>query len=316
MPAHLGRRALASGFATLALATVAPRGAAGQAAASTPAPAPRLSRLISTFAAGQPALGIFSGARDIAQAAAIRGSRLDYTIIDMEHQPFDPVLLQQHILNLRAPDGTFPVTPIVRIGPNGREIHANQWVVKQALDAGAFGIMVPHINTAQEAREAVIAMRYPPFRDDPAPEPRGQRGWGPGNAVFAWNTTMAEYARRADLWPLVPHGELVLSVQIETRQSIDNIEAILTVPGVSCAFVGPADLHSDYGYRGRSRVPEVEDAMARALTVAKRLRKPIGLTTGPQDVRERLAAGWDFITVGGDTGIPDNLAATLRAAGR
>jgi 4-hydroxy-2-oxoheptanedioate aldolase len=304
----IGRRALAVG--ALGMAAL-PRLASAQAQA-----APRFSRLIGTFEQGRPALGIFSAARDIAQAQAIRGAALDFTIIDMEHQPFDPLVLQQTILNLRAPDGRFPVTPIVRIGPNGREIHMNQWVVKQVLDVGAFGIMVPHINTAEEARQAVVAMRYPPFVDDTAPEPRGQRGWSPGNAVAAWNTSTAEYARRADLWPLVPHGELVLSVQIETRQSIENIEAILSVPGVACAFVGPADLHSDYGYRGRMRVPEVEQAMARALAAAKRLRKPIGLTTGASDVRERLDAGWDFITVGSDTGVPDGLAAALRAAGR
>jgi 4-hydroxy-2-oxoheptanedioate aldolase len=284
--------------------------------AQTPVAAPRYSRLISTFEAGRPALGIFSSARDIGQAMAIRGAPLDYTIIDMEHQPFDPLVLQQTILNLRAPNGTFPVTPIVRIGPNGREIHMNQWVVKQVLDVGAFGIMVPHINSAAEARQAVIAMRYPPLVEDSAREPRGERGWAPGNAIAAWNTTTTEYARRADLWPLVPHGELVLSVQIETRRSIEDLESILSVPGVACAFVGPADLHSDYGYRGRTRVPEVEAAMARALAVAKRLRKPIGLTTGPADVRERLDAGWDFITVGSDAGVPDSLAAALRAAGR
>ncbi len=323
MTETIARRALAaSTLAAAGLATL-PRLAQAQATAPVPAPAPaaatpapRFSRLIDTFAAGRPALGIFSAARDIAQAQAIRGAALDYTIIDMEHQPFDPLVLQQMILNLRAPNGTFPVTPIVRIGPNGREIHMNQWVVKQILDVGAFGIMVPHVNSAEEARQAVIAMRYPPFVDDAAPEPRGQRGWSPGNAVSAWNTSTTEYARRADLWPLVPHGELVLSVQIETRQSIDRIEDILSVPGVGCAFVGPADLHSDYGYRGRQRVPEVEAAMARALAAAKRLRKPIGLTTNAADVRERLAAGWDFITVGGDTGVPDALGAALRAAGR
>jgi len=307
MSLSFGRRALgATAFAVAA----SPRGAAAQA------PAPRFSKLIETFAAGRPALGIFSAARDIAQAAAIRGSALDYTIIDMEHAPFDPTVLQQMILNLRAPNGTFPVTPIVRIGANGREIHMNQWMVKQVLDLGAFGIMLPFVNTAEEARNGVVAMRYPPFVDDAAPEPRGQRGWSPGNAVSAWNTTSAEYARRADLWPLAPHGELVLAVQVETRQSVENLEAILSVPGVSCAFLGPADLHSDMGHRGRNRVPEVERVMAQALATAKRLRKPIGLTTNAQDVRERLDAGWDFITVGSDTGIPAGLAETLRAAGR
>jgi 4-hydroxy-2-oxoheptanedioate aldolase len=316
MSTLLSRRGLGAA-ALSATALAATRANAQPVAPATPPPAaPRLSHLIETFAAGRPALGIFSAARDIAQAAAIRSARLDYTIIDMEHAPFDPTVLQQMLLNLRAPTGRFPVTPIVRIGANGREIHMNQWMVKQVLDLGAFGIMVPFVNTAEEARNAVIAMRYPPLVDDAAPEPRGQRGWSPGNAVAAWNTTTAEYARRADLWPLAPHGELVLAVQVETRQSVENLEAILSVPGVSCAFVGPADVHSDMGYRGRNRVPEVERVMAQALATAKRLRKPIGLTTNAQDVRERLDAGWDFITVGGDTGVPEGLAATLRAAGR
>lgn len=309
MTTLLSRRGL--GAAALAATSLAATHATAQ-----PAAAPRLSRLIETFAAGRPALGIFSAARDIAQAAAIRAAPLDYTIIDMEHAPFDPTVLQQMILNLRAPNGTFPVTPIVRIGANGREIHMNQWMVKQVLDLGAFGIMLPFVNTAEEARNGVVAMRYPPFVDDAAPEPRGQRGWSPGNAVAAWNTTTAEYARRADLWPLVPHGELVLAVQVETRQSVENLDAILSVPGVACAFLGPADLHSDMGHRGRNRVPEVERVMAQALASAKRQRKPIGLTTNAQDVRERLDAGWDFITVGGDTGVPATLAETLRAAGR
>jgi 4-hydroxy-2-oxoheptanedioate aldolase len=307
----LPRRSLAAGLAAGAVLSALPA-----RAQQAPPAAPRLSRLIQTFAAGTPALGIFSAARDIAQARAIRSAPLDYTIIDMEHAPFDPTVLQQLLLNLRAPDGTYPVTPIVRIGANGREIHMNQWMVKQVLDLGAFGIMVPFIDTPEQARNAAMAMRYPPLVDDPAPEPRGQRGWSPGNAAAAWNVSVQEYARRADLWPLAPQGELVLAVQLETRQSIENVEAILSVPGVACAFVGPADLHSDFGHRGRSGVPEVEAAMARALAVAQRLRKPIGLTTGPNDVRARLDAGWNFITVGGDTGVPAGLAATLRAAGR
>lgn len=285
---------------------------------TVPAGEPRpLSRLVETFAAGKPAAGIFSGARDFPIARAVGAADLDYLIIDMEHGPFDVGWLRQHLVNLRRPDGRFGVTPIVRIPANGGEVHANQWMFKQVLDAGAFGVMVPFVNNAEEARQAVIAMRYPAAKDNPAKEPRGVRGWASTiPAIGTWGITSTEYLRKADLWPLNPRGELILAVQIETVEAIGNLREILAVPGVGAAFIGPADLHADMGYLGQIGVPEVEEQIQKALAIAREMKIPIGLTTGPNDARERVDQGFGFITVPGDAALGAGLVETLRSIGR
>ncbi len=286
----------------------------GSIAAKDP---PRLSHLVETFAADQAAVGIFSGVRDFALARVIGASKLDYLIIDMEHQPFDVETLRQYLANLRRPDGTFPVTPIVRIGANGSEVHANQWMFKQALDSGAFGVMVPFVNTAEEARQAVIAMRYPPAKDNPAQHPRGVRGWASTIAALGtWGVAPEDYVRKADLWPLNPEGELILAVQIETVQAIDNLREILAVPGVGAAFIGPADLHADMGYVGQRGVPEVEEQIQRALAICREMGVPVGLTTTASDARARLDQGFRFFTVPGDAALGADLIKTLESIDR
>lgn len=280
------------------------------------AAAERLNPLIERLEAGEPAYGIFSGDRDVLNAGRLGRSGLDYIIIDMEHGPFDVEALRRFILAMKGADGTFSAAPIVRIPANGREVHHNQWMVKQVLDAGAMGIMIPHINNPEEARESVVAMRYPPRHDAAAPEPRGERGWGPISAIAAWGVDFPTYARLADLWPLNPDGELLLVVQIETLESVDSAEEILTVPGVGAAFLGPADLHADMGYLGESGVAEVEAAIDRAAKTAGRLAVPIGITTNPDTVAQRLEQGFGMSTVGFDLALPAGIAESLQAVGR
>lgn len=111
------------------------------------------------LAAGEAVEGKFHNRMEFNFARATRGSDLDYVIVDMEHHPFEVETLWQMLINLRAGDGTYPVTPIVRIGTPGRELASNHWMVKQVLDVGAMGIMVLFVNTAEEAREAVMAIR-------------------------------------------------------------------------------------------------------------------------------------------------------------
>lgn len=278
---------------------------------------PRLSHLVETFAADKAAVGIFSSVRDFTLARIIGTAKLDYLIIDMEHAPFDAETLRQYLANLRRPDGSFPVTPIVRLGANGGEVHMNRWMFKQALDAGAFGVMVPFVNNAEEARQAVISMRYPPAKDNPAQEPRGMRGWSSTiAAIGTWGLTPVEYARKADLWPLNPHGELILAVQIETVEAIDHLREILSVPGVGAAFIGPADLHADMGYLGQSGVPEVEAQIQRALAIGRDMGVPMGLTTRATDARTRLDQGFRFFTVPGDAALGADLVDTLQSIGR
>jgi len=256
----------------------------------------RINRLVEKLETGEGVEGVFLNTLEFNSARATRGSDLDYVIIDMEHHAFDAETLRQVLVNLRAPDGSFPVTPIVRVGTPGSEVGQNLWMFKQVLDAGAFGIMVPFVNTAEEAEAAVRAMRYPPVRDDAAPEPRGSRGWSPAVAADAWNLGVRDYARRADLWPLDPEGELILVPQIETVEGIDNLADIAAVPGVGALFIGPADLHADMGYLGESGVPEVEEEIQRGLRAADEAGVPIGLTPAGSTLEERQAQGFRFMT--------------------
>ncbi len=281
--------------AALAALIATPLWAQDEAAEGTEE-APRLNRLVEKLAAGEAVEGEFYNRVEFNSARETRGSDLDYVIIDMEHHPFDVDGLRQLIVNLRAGDGTYPVTPIVRIGAPGSEIASNHWMVKQVLDAGAMGIMVPFVNTAEEARQAVMGMRYPPTTDDAQPEPRGRRGWSPSVAADAWNLETQDYAQRADLWPLDPEGEMLLAVQIESEQGIDNLAEILAVPGVGAAFIGPADLHADMGHLGETGVPEVEARMTDALAAAQEAGVPIGLTPAGRTIEERVEQGFTFNT--------------------
>jgi 4-hydroxy-2-oxoheptanedioate aldolase len=243
---------------------------------------------------------------------ALRELPLDWVFIDMEHGPFDPTAVRSIIASFRTPDGTFPVTPIVRIPANCSEVEFNQWLFKQVLDGGAFGVLVPHCDTRKDVVDSVVAMRYPPFIDDPAPKPRGVRG--AGGAPAAWELSFEEYVEVADLWPLDPQGELLFVPMIESRDAIRRLHAILSVPGVGATFIGPADLHADMGYAGQSGVPEVEAQIQRALQVAQQLGIAIGITTSPADAQERIDQGFRFITL--SAGSPAELGDALSMLGR
>jgi len=283
----------------------------------------RLNRTIQTLESGAPTLGLATGNFSLVNARSLAVSDLDFIIIDMEHSPFDVETLQHFILGMvdvgRAVEKGSPqmdVTPIVRIPMNGRE--SLQFLVKQVLDVGAYGVMFPFVSTRDEALNAVAAMRYPQPRGDAQPEPRGLRGSSPGNARWVWGTR--DYTRLADVWPLDPQGELLAVLQIETVEGVENIDEIASVPGVGAIFIGPADLSLSYGVPGSH--PDVVAAIQRVLDACRRHGVPCGLTTGSDSVAERLAQGFDFVTVswGGDAGISPAAAEALaigrRAAGR
>jgi 4-hydroxy-2-oxoheptanedioate aldolase len=228
------------------------------------------------------------------QLRAVPG--LDWVFIDMEHGPFDPSQVRNIVAAFRAPDGSFPVTPIFRIPANCSEVDKNQWLFKQVLDGGAFGVLVPHCDQRKDVEHAVEAMRYPPFKNDPAPKPRGVRG--AGGAPAAWGMSFAQYVQVADLWPLDPAGELLFAPMVESRDVIRKLHSVLEVPGVGALFIGPSDLHADMGYAGQSGVPEVEEQIQRALRQAQRQGVPIGITTSAADAQQRIDQGFQFITVG------------------
>jgi 4-hydroxy-2-oxoheptanedioate aldolase len=267
--------------------------------AASPATAQvRKSHVISVLEQGKAAVGFITNS--LAPAGTYQQIRdvpgLDWVFIDMEHGPFDPSQVRNIVTAFRAADGSFPVTPIFRIPANCSEVDKNQWLFKQVLDGGAFGVLVPHCDERKDVVNGAMAMRYPPFLNDPAPSPRGVRG--AGGAPASWGLGGAQYIRVADLWPLDPQGELLYAPMVESRAVINQLESVLNVPGVGALFIGPADLHADMGYAGQSGVPEVEAQIQSALAKARAAGIAIGITTGAADVQLRLDQGFRFVTIG------------------
>ena len=166
--------------------------------------------------------------------------------------------------------------------------------VKQMLDAGAMGIILPQVKTPADVTKLVQAMRYPPQRGAEYPEPAGQRGWGPSAAIRVWNVDGQEYASKADLWPLNPNGELLAIAMVETREIIDNIDAILQVPGLGGLLIGPADLSMALGVGNpgpNSNAPEVLAAIAMVGAACKRHNALCGIYMR-SDVEERQEQGF------------------------
>lgn len=275
----------------------------------------RLNHMIDVLANGGVAIGANVNAlTPLSTIEALRALPLDWVFIDMEHGPFEPRTLRDFVLTLRAPDGSFPVTPIVRVAANCSEIKFNQWQVKQVLDVGAaFGVVLAHCDKREWVEEGVIAIRYPPFRNDDSPRPRGLRGFGPTGAAI-WGLTGSQYAQVADLWPLDPNGELLFIPLLESNEAINRLGSMLTVPGVGATVIGTADLHADMGFAGQSGVPEVEAQIQKAAEIAGRLGVPIGLPAGSAaEIQRRIAQGFRVFVVGGS---PATLANILRDLGR
>lgn len=279
----------------------------------------RLNRTIETLDKGDPVFGLFTADFSLANARGLARSNLDYILIDMEHTPFNMDTL--HVLLLGLTDKAAIVnqgnnqmrtTPIVRLAANGR--NDPEWMVKQILDVGAFGIMFPYVESGDEALRAVRAMRYPQPRGSAYTEPAGVRGSSPGVAAWYWG--VPDYIQRADTWPLNPRGELLAIMQIESAEGVRNAEDIITTPGVGAIFVGPADLAMSMGLPGSS--PEVQGAIDDVLALCLKHDVPCGITTNANDIERRLEQGFRFPTVGywGDQGIAPNTAQTLEIARR
>ncbi len=285
----------------------------------------RLNRTIETLDRGEATFGIFNGDFSLANARSLTSSGLDFVLIDMEHGPWSSETLQAFLLGMtdkasivRNGHLQMAVPPIVRVPQNGREML--DFIVKQALDMGAFGIMFPFINNRDEAVHAVASMRYPRPRGSDIAEPHGWRGRSPGVATWFWGISGGEYFQRADVWPLNPRGELLAAIQIETPEAVDNIEEIITVPGVGAIFIGPLDLATQMGYGDNTGHPDVEAAIQTVLASCLAHNIPCGLTTGAGNVEQRISQGFRFVTVGGAGGITPGTAEALNrgmsAAGR
>src|SRR5688500_12318316 len=209
------------------LASLASLSAVISFGAENSAPVVRLNRVIELMEQKQPAFGIFSSNLSARTGAALAASKLDFVIIDLEHSPYDVTRLEHYLLGmidkrqiLQKRSLQPNVVPLVRVPSAGRE--QLLFVIKQVLDLGVMGLVVPHVDTAADALATVRACRFPQLNASADFEPAGVRGIGYGWPARQWGLTGGEYAERADLWPLDPRGELILWIMIETKQAVEN----------------------------------------------------------------------------------------------
>jgi 4-hydroxy-2-oxoheptanedioate aldolase len=242
---------------------------------------PRLNTVIRALETGKIPVTVFAPPT-IESAVALSAAPYDGIIFEAEHNPYDIKDLRdclQYMLNRRqiVEQGTLApaVTPIIRIPPNGGEL--SQWCAKQVLDIGAYGVVWPHISTAEQAYNAVAACRYPRPKSADAYEPEGQRGDSPAAAARYWGITPQEYYKKADVWPLNPIGEVLVIVMCEDVHAIDNLPEILReVKGIGVVLIGEGDLSQNLGYPRQYDHPAVVEAM----TAIRRICKEHGVACG------------------------------------
>ena len=261
----------------------------------------RLNGFIRALESGQAAFGAFAPA-DIESALWASSSGYDGVIYEMEHRPWDPETLRdtlQYMLNrkqiLAAQSPAPGVTPLVRIPANGGEM--NQWLAKQALDVGVYGVVWPHVSTVEQAYNAVAACRYPRRQSAPLYEPAGVRGDGPTTAARYWGLDSKEYYRKADVWPLAPDGEILVVLMIEDLQGLANLDEMLTkVPGIGAVLIGEGDLSQELGHPREYDQPEVLEAMSDIVRICKARSVPVGHPhVGSKNVERVLGEGYRIL---------------------
>ena len=235
---------------------------------------PRLNGAIRALEQGKPAFTAFA-APEVNTAQAIGAAPYDAVVFELEHNPYDIRALRdcmQYMLDrkqiLKSGSLAPAVAPFVRIPPNGCEM--SQWMAKQVLDIGVYGVVWPHCSTVEEARNAVAACRYPRPPNAPHFEPAGQRGDGPTRAAKYWGLSQQEYYDRADVWPLNPKGEVLVIIMCEEVRAIKNLPKMLKeVPGIGVVLIGEGDLSQELGVPRQYDHPTVVSAMDEILAICK-----------------------------------------------
>ena len=262
---------------------------------------PRLNGVIKALEQGKTAFAGFA-AVDVETAVAMAASNMDGVVFEMEHAPMSPPALRdalQYMLDRRqiVDSGTLApkVTPMVRIPPNGGEL--NQWIAKQVLDIGVFGIVFPHVSTVEEARNAVGACRYPRLSDSPIYDPPGIRGDAPARAARYWGLSQPDYYARADVWPLAPQGEILAIIQCEEVKAIENLPRILhEVKGIGVVLIGEGDLSQELGHPREYEHPVVAEAIDRILKICTDHGVPCGHPhPDAKNIERLIAQGYRFL---------------------
>jgi 2-keto-3-deoxy-L-rhamnonate aldolase RhmA len=214
--------------------------------------------------AGKVAYGAGVGIGHPDSAEVMAGAGYDFLLLDTEHSPMD-VSQVQTLLQAMSFSRT---VPLVRVAWN------DMVMIKKALDIGAYGIIVPWVNTKEDAIRAVQAIRYPP---------EGLRGFGPRRAALR----DPDYVKTAN-------DEIFLGVQIETQAALDNLDEILSVEGIDATLIGPSDLSLSLGIYQQWENPRFKSAIDRILEASQRHGVAPG-SLAPFEWQLRLEQGFKMI---------------------
>lgn len=229
------------------------------------------------LAAGEAQVGTWLSAGDVFLTRLLARVGFPWLTVDIEHSPID--WSQASLLFGAIADAG--CVPIARV-PRGDHDH-----IKRVLDAGAMGIIVPMVNTVEEARLAIAAAKYPPV---------GNRSIGGALHALNFGATTADYFAQAN-------DEILVILQTESPQGVENADEIYSLPGVDAIFVGPNDLTCQMRQAdGTDPDPAAFEAMLnRILEAGQRNGVPVGLhTPSPEVARRRIEQGWQFVAIGSE----------------
>ena len=238
------------------------------------------------LAEGKPQFGLWAALADAYVTELLATAGFDWLLIDNEHAPND---VRSTLAQLQAV-AAYPSHAVVR------PVRSDTALIKQLLDIGAQTLLLPMIDSAEQAADAVAATRYPP---------QGMRGVGSALArASRWNR-IPDYLNTAA-------QQLCVLVQVETVQGMENLPAIAAVDGVDGVFFGPADLSASMGLLGQPGAPSVREAIRHGIRSVRSAGKAAGvLAPDPAIAADYLEAGATFVAVGTDTGLLSRAAADL-----
>jgi 2-keto-3-deoxy-L-rhamnonate aldolase RhmA len=226
------------------------------------------------LASREPRFGTWISSSSLVCLDALKDMGFDWFVIDTEHAAVNPETLAA-MVSVLGGDGP---TPLVRVGK------LDQYLVKQALDSGSQGVLVPLVNTEDQAKAAVAFAKYPPD---------GARG-AAATASSRYGMELSSYLRTAN-------SETLVGVQIESREALDHLEGIASVGGVDLLFVGPQDLTLSMGLLDDRKNPRVRDAMQQVVEACERHGKVPGtLVIDPEERKRAVELGFRFISLASD----------------
>lgn len=227
---------------------------------------------------GRPLIGLWQALANPYTAEICARAGYDWLLIDGEHAPNT----MQTLLSQLQATAAFAAVPIGRV-PSGEPV-----ALKQYLDIGFGTLLVPMVDSAEQARRVVSATRFPPF----------------GNRGVASATSRASGYGADRSYLATAHEHVTLIAQIESAAAVNAIDAIAAVEGIDALFVGPGDLAASLGHLGNPAHVDVQTAIERIRAAVARAGKPCGIfAVSPEDARQRIAEGFAFVSVGTDIGI-------------